>query len=298
MPELPTLLGERDRSVQRRLGQARGACGHAQPAAVERGERDAESDSLLADQVGRGDLAPIEQQLAHRRGLPPHLVLELAEVEPGPALLHDERGDSGGRVVAGPRHHEIDLGLPAVRDEPFAAAQAVTTVHALAPGLQRRGVRPALGLRECVRAEPLPREHPRQVPLLQVVGSELVDPERAQVMNGDADGERQVGARDLLDDREVREEGLPAAAEALFVGDPGQAHLAELAEQLAWELLLLFVGGRGGCGAVLGPPPGQSGQLPFLRRQPEIPIHGRSVAGGTDPEPCLVMLLRCVSTTR
>src|SRR5207248_1144532 len=106
------------------------------------------------------------------------------------------------------------------------------------------------------------------------VVSELMDPERAEVVDGDADREREVRPRDLLEHREVRKERLPAAAVALVVRDPAEPHLPELREQLSGELLLLLVRGRRRRRALLRPLPGEPYQLALVGRESEVPIHG------------------------
>jgi hypothetical protein len=57
-------------------------------------------------------------------------------------------------------------------------------------------------------------------------------------VDGDGDADAGVSARELLDHEHVREEVGPRAAVLLGEADAHQAELGELAEDVAWEMVL------------------------------------------------------------
>ena len=124
--------------VERGLGQADRQGADADPAAVERAQGDLEAVAALAEQVRGGNAGPFEDQLAGRRGVQAHLLLEPADAEPGRVGGHDERADLGAAVALGSCGRgsrpgsggdDVRAGLAGIRDEALAAVED--------PGLRR-----------------------------------------------------------------------------------------------------------------------------------------------------------------
>jgi hypothetical protein len=95
-------------------------------------------------------------------------------------------------------------------------------------GLQRRGVRPRLGLGERERRDPFPRREPREPALLLLLGAveeQALHPDR--LVPADQDRQRRVGPADLLGDAAVR--GGREAVAAVGLGDR-HAEGAQLAQ--------------------------------------------------------------------
>ena len=101
-----------------RLRAAERAGGDVEPAAVEPGHRDLEADAFLAEPVGDGHARVLEDHRARRLRVPAHLALVGAEAK-GPAcrLSTTKRGNAGGAVAAGARHHHIEVAGAGAGDE-------------------------------------------------------------------------------------------------------------------------------------------------------------------------------------
>src|SRR5580765_1771381 len=112
----------------------------AEPAAVERVERDREADAFVADPVVGRHLDALEHDLGGRRGADAELALLLADADAGVALLDQERGDALGAVGAGAREHDEQLRLVAGRDPQLAAVEHVVVALQLGDAAQRRRV--------------------------------------------------------------------------------------------------------------------------------------------------------------
>jgi hypothetical protein len=91
-------------------------------------------------------------------------------------------------------------------------------------------------------------------------------------MDGEAHGQGEMSAGDLLEDGQVGEPGLPAAPVLFGVGDPAQPHLAEPAEGLSRELPSLLVGRGGGSHPVGHELPNQRDDLPLLLGEPDVTV--------------------------
>src|SRR5689334_11372786 len=110
------------RVVRRALREPEALSPDPGPRAIEDPHRDPEALALLAEQVVRRDAAVVEEQLAGRRPLDPHLRLDPADFEAWRVRLDDERRDTGvagGRV--GLREDDVEPGDAGVRDEPLGA---------------------------------------------------------------------------------------------------------------------------------------------------------------------------------
>src|SRR5256885_13913172 len=74
--------------------------GDADASAVEGGQRDVKAPAFLADPVGGGDAAGVEDQLGGVGGAGAELVLRLADREAGRAPFDDQPADPAGCLVA------------------------------------------------------------------------------------------------------------------------------------------------------------------------------------------------------
>ena len=202
-----------------------------------------------------GDLAPVEQQLAHRRGAPAHLLLELAELEPrpSPSRRRTPRCPFGPSSPVRAITRYISAS-PAVGDEPLRPGQApAAVVRPLGPRPQRRRVRPAGGLRQRVGARATRRESSRgRYRAFRSSEPNSWIPNARQVVHRQRHRQRQ-GARSRSPPAPPGTSGRTARRpRALVVRDAGQAHLAQLAEQLAGELAALLVPAAAGRDPLVG----------------------------------------------
>ena len=156
--------------------------------------------------------------LAGRRGLQPHLVLERraddavapprASVLAGNELRHEEHRDAfdAGRRVGQPRQHQVDDVVGQVvlagRDEDLAARDQVAAVCRRGrPGADQGEVGAALRFGQAHGAGPLARHHLRQVAPLQLLGAVPEDGLDGPVRQARIEAERQVRrAHHLLDE--------------------------------------------------------------------------------------------------
>src|SRR3954465_11711308 len=130
-----------ERVVGRALSEAEALRADAGPRAVEDPHRDPEALALLAEQVVGADAAVVEEDLAGRRALDPHLRLDPADLEARRVGLDDEGRDArvaGLRVGLG--EDDVDVCDARVGDEAFAAVQHVLVALAPRLGAHRRRV--------------------------------------------------------------------------------------------------------------------------------------------------------------
>ena len=173
-------------------------------------------------------------------------MLELADAEAGPVGLDHERGDparvTGLRV--GHREHDVEVGDPEVRDPVLGAVD-----HPLVAVLDRLGEHPArvragLGLRQRERRRPLAAGAARQEALLELLGSEQPDRERAELLHHQDQRGRGAGLGDLLD-RHVEHQRAGAGAAVLGLErEPEDVLLGEQLAQVVRVLGLLVDLGR------------------------------------------------------
>ena len=216
--------------VGRALGDPDGLRGHAEARVVERAERDVHAAALLADQVVGGDADVVEDRLAGRRALDPELVLELADAEARPVGLDHEGADAaralGRRVGLG--EDDVEVGDPEVGDPVLGAVDHPLVAVAHGAGDHPAGVRAGLGLGERERGRPLARRAARQEALLELVGAEQLDRQRAELLDHQHQRARGARARDLLH-RHVEHQRAGAGAAVLLV--ERQAEQVVLGEQ-------------------------------------------------------------------
>ena len=140
--------------VERALRQAEHLRADADAALVERLDRDLVALADLAEHVGRGHDAVVEEQLAGAAGADAELVFLLADGEAGRAALDEERRDA---VVAGVGidggEDDEEVGLVGVGDPQLAADERVGVAVVDGARLQREGVAARAGLRQAVGAD-------------------------------------------------------------------------------------------------------------------------------------------------
>ena len=141
-------------------------------------------------------------------------------------------------ALAGPRHHLVEVGVPAVGDPRLGAGEDVAVPVALRPGAHRRRVRPRVRLRQGVRPQQLTAQHVGQPPLLLLLGAAGVEPEAGQRVHAHPDAHRGPGARDLLQHLQVDLVALRAPAVLLVEGQAQQPRPTQGPEHLARELLV------------------------------------------------------------
>ena len=143
------------------------------------------------------------------------------------------------RSLAGPGHHLVEVGLPAMGGPGLLATDDVVVAVTRGLGAHRGGVGAGMRLGEAVGAEQVAGEHLREPLLPLLVGSRGEQAEAGQGVHADADADAGPRRRDLLEHLQVDLVRLAAAAELLRVRQAQQAGAAEGAEDVARE------GGRG-----------------------------------------------------
>jgi hypothetical protein len=217
-----------------------GAGHDAQPARVQRRQRDGEPVPLLADEVIGGHPGAIEDHLGGDRGTHPHLALGRARADAGRAGRNVEAADAArplrpGRLSRGAGEQGVEVGLARVADPGLDAVDPVAAVVGRGPGGQRRGVRAALWLGQAVGAEQLAAEQAGQPPLLLLRRARGGQRETGQRVHAHAQADGHPRPRQLLNDLQVDLVRLAAAAPSLRVGQAQQPRPAQQAERLARE---------------------------------------------------------------
>ncbi len=201
----------------------------AQARALERPERDRQPLADLADHVLLRHAHFVEDRLARRRGADAELVLELAHAEARAVGLDDERGQAPGLVV-GDREDDVEVRDAEVRDPVLGPVDHPLLAVLDGRRLHPRRVRARLGLGQRERRRPLAGRAPRQEALLQLLGAEQLDRQRAELLHHQDQRARGVDLGDLLD-RHVQHQRARAGAAVL--GRERQAEDVLLGQQLA-----------------------------------------------------------------
>src|SRR5579864_6554681 len=205
-----------------------------------------------ADDLRRGHGAFFEHDLGRVARAHAEFVLMPADAKTRRPLLHDERGDPApaGRRVR-PRHHDVDAGDAALRDERLRPVEDPAVTAALRAGPKRRGVAPGRRLREAPRAECCARGEPWKVrpPLCRRPEARDV-PGAQRVVRSHAEGDAAVSPGERLD-RQGRPDRVDAGA--AVVRRHRHAPEAERGD-LRYE--------RGREGVLRVPPPRMGPQLP------------------------------------
>src|SRR5262249_10245105 len=151
--ELLPLLHMRDGALQAKLRAPKRAGRDVEAPAVERAHGDLEALPLGADAVGGRDAARFEYYHGGRLRVPAEVFLLRAEGEPGGAILDQEARDAVRAPFSRARHHEVDVGTAAARNERLGAIEHVMIAAAPRAGFQAGGVRAGVRLGQAVAGE-------------------------------------------------------------------------------------------------------------------------------------------------
>ena len=147
LTELDTLVSVLDSQVDSAFSNADSLCADADTCAVQSLHCDLEALVDLAQDVGSGNAAILEDQLSGLGACDTHLVLDLTAGEAGSALLNDESGDAAGALggVGGSEDHQ-NAGACAAGDEALGAVQDVlVSLGIIDSNLTPAASEPALG---------------------------------------------------------------------------------------------------------------------------------------------------------
>src|SRR5438105_39494 len=269
-----------ERVVRRALREAEALRADPGPRAVEDLHRDPEAFALLAEQVVRRDAAVVEEDLARGRALDSHLRLDPPDLEPGRVRFDHERGDTGmAGLGIGLCEDDVEACDAGVRDEALRAVEDV--IVALAPRLaaHRGRIRARARLRQRVGREPLAAREPRQPTLLLLVGARELDPERAQLLDGEEQTRRRADLRELLDRDEHHERARARAAVLLLERQPEDLVLAQQLDHVPGELGRLVDLGRAWSDVLARKRAHEVADLALLVRQ-RVAGHGSSLVFG------------------
>jgi hypothetical protein len=245
-PEAPALPGVGRRRLVRGLRDAHRLRRDADTPGVERPERDLESLSHLAQPVGGGNPAALEEELGGVRGADAELVLGLDHREAGRPLLDQEGADAAmpGRAI-GLREDEGGRGLAPVGHEDLPPVEHVAvSVPRREGGLIAR-VRPRLRLGESEATELPPGCERREEALLLLLGAVRtyrVTVERVVHRHDDRVG--RAGPGQLLHGEDVAHRVTAAAPISLRHRDAHQAQLGHPGDGLTREAGLTVEGLR------------------------------------------------------
>ena len=156
-------------------------------------------------------------------------MLELAGVE-ALALFLDDEGADPVVLAVGDGEDDVEVGDRGVGDPVLLPVDHPLVAVADGVGPHRGGVAARLGLREREGGRPLAAGAFGQEALLQLVGAEELDRQRAELLDHQDQGRGGAGLGDLLD-RHLQDQG-PGAGAAVLLGE-GQAEDVVLGEQLA-----------------------------------------------------------------
>ena len=136
----------------------------------------------------------------------------------------------------GLREDGVELGDPRVRDEPLRPVQDVLAAVAPRLGPHRGRVRARAGLGERVGDQPLATRQPREVARLLLVRACELEPERAQLLDGQDQPGRRADLREFLDRDEHHQRAGAGAAVLLLERKPEQVVLAHQLDHVPGEL--------------------------------------------------------------
>ena len=221
--------------------------------------------ALGADEVPGRDAHVVEDRLAGRRALDAELVLELADAEAGAVGLDDEGGEPP-RLAVGDREHDVEVGDAEVGDPVLGAVDHPLVAVAARGGDHAAGVGAGLGLGQREGGRPLAARAARQDALLELVGAEQADRERAELLHHQDQRGRGAGLGDLLD-RDVEHQRAGAGAAVLLL--ERQPEQVLLGEQLAQVPRVLGLGVNLAC----------AGRDPFAHDLADRVAEGHMVVG-------------------
>src|SRR2546425_2416959 len=242
LAELHAALGVLERSLVEPLRRADRMRGEAEPAEVERRERDLEAVALFTHALRRRHAHVVEVELRGRRAVQSHLRVIGSDLEPLVLALDDERGDPLRALRwIDVREDDEHVGDGRVRDEGLRARDHVLAALAACRGLEAARVASGAWLGERVRADRSCRQEVGQVPRADLVGPADTDGGAAQ-SGGPPDDvpERGVDACELLDRDAVPELAETLAAPLLRMADPEQARVRHRVDRLTGDLVTLL----------------------------------------------------------
>jgi hypothetical protein len=161
LAELATLPRVRDGGVECGLRQPGRAGSDTEATAVEGGQGDVHTASLVADACRPGHPNALEDDLGRGRAGQPHLALGRPEGQAVDARRHVEAADAAAALGRRTREHQIEVGLRAVRDPRLRAGEDVLVAVPHCLRGHARDVGAGLGLAQAVRAELLAAQHVR-----------------------------------------------------------------------------------------------------------------------------------------
>src|SRR5690606_10185645 len=152
--------------IQHAPGGADPQGGGMPPALVQYLHGRLETDAFLAaDQVGGRHADVVKDDVGGMRTFLAHLLVRLADGQPGSAALDDEGADatSAADLGVGARHDGEDAGVRSVGDEALGAVEHVEVAIAHRGGLQRGGVGAGVRLGQAEGAQVLTGGKPWQI---------------------------------------------------------------------------------------------------------------------------------------
>ena len=198
-----------------------------------------------ADAVGDRHADLVEIDLGGRLRMPAELLFLGAEADALHVLFDDQAGDALGPVLAGADHGHVDFILAAAGDERLGAGDDIMVAVEHRLGLERGGVGARRRLGQAIAADPLHRDHRRQIFLLHLGRAEAVDHPARHIVDRDEGAGRRAAVGHRLHDQRRFEPPEADAARFLADVDRAEAELGRLADRVAREdVLLVPLGGE------------------------------------------------------
>ena len=177
--------------------------------------------------------------------MPAELLFLGAEADALHVLLDDQSGDALGAFLAGADHGHVNLVLAAAGDEGLRPRDDIMVAVQHRLGLERGGVRARGRLGQAIAADPLHRDHRREIFMLELVGAEAVDHPGGHVVDRDEGAGRRAAVGHRFHDQRRLEPAEADAAAFLRDVDGAEAQLGGLADGVAGEdVLLVPLGGK------------------------------------------------------
>ncbi len=237
--ERPALLRILARHVVRRLRYPQRLGADADAAAVQGRHRDAEPSAFLVEQAIGPDPHALHDDVVGDRRVQPELLLVAGDAYV--LGVEHEGGDasSARRLRVGAREEEERACIAAVGDPLLGAGDRPAVLAGIGTRAQRSGVRAGFGLGEREGSQVLaPREWRHETGAL-LLGAEGEDGERhCARVHGHRDSHACVGARELLEHEDVREEVGTGAPVLLRDARAHETELGEPAEELVGKAVL------------------------------------------------------------
>ena len=265
------LEGIRPGAVVGGLGDTERLCADADAAAVERRHRNREALALLMQEPVSPHPRILDDDVGGHGRVEAELLLDPRRAHV--LRVEDERGDAfgAGGVGVGSGEEEERARVMAVRDPLLRARDPPAVSVRSRRGPQRAGVGARLGLGQREGAEHLAARERRHESRALLVGPEAEDRERHRArVDGDGDSHPGIGAGQLLENEDVRQEVGAGAAVLLRDAGSHQAELGELAEELLRKAVLAIPFGRVGLDLCRGELTRERLDLPLVAGQLEV----------------------------